>query len=135
MMRAAFIICGMLAAAGCVQQQRGDFARVNASAPSLESQAVHRGPILGVRIAPVTAEAAAAQGLAAPRGLVVTDVPAGTSAARAGLRRGDILIELAGAPLARPDDLARVLSARRAGEVVPVRFIRQGIGNSISVQL
>ena len=43
-------------------------------------------------------------------------------AARAGLRRGDLLVSAAGAPLATPDDLFDALDA--AQDTLPVGYVR-----------
>ncbi len=67
-----------------------------------------------------------AHGLSMERGVLVTEVLAGSAADRAGLRVGDILIDFGGTPLASPDDLIRLLAADRIGETVPLRVLRHG---------
>ena len=51
---------------------------------------------LGVQVLPVTADLATRAGLGAPRGALVTDVRAGSPAARAGLVVGDVILRWAG---------------------------------------
>jgi serine protease Do len=56
----------------------------------------------------------------------VVEVVAGSPAERAGIRAEDLIIEVAGEPIARVEDLQRVMVADLIGVSVPVRVLRQG---------
>lgn len=53
-------------------------------------------PWLGTRIQPVTAEIARSLGLPGPRGVLVADIWPGSSAARAGVHKGDLIVNVEG---------------------------------------
>jgi S1-C subfamily serine protease len=60
------------------------------------------------------------------RGVTVTAVSEGTAAAEAGLRPGDLIVEFAGEPVRGVDDLHRLLTEERIGELVQLKIIRRG---------
>src|SRR5262249_59446817 len=59
-------------------------------------------------------------------GLRLSSVLPGTGAARAGLREGDVIVRLAGASVARLEDLRAVIRARQPGDTVSVLYLRDG---------
>ena len=59
----------------------------------------------------------------------------GSAADRAGLREGDVVIRLDGAPLASFDELRTALRARHVGDRVSVVFVRDGEPRSVSAVL
>jgi hypothetical protein len=61
-----------------------------------------------------------------PRGVKFADVTAGSPAAKAGLRGGDILIEFDGAPVQNLYDFTYALRARKPGDEVVVKVLRGG---------
>ena len=65
-------------------------------------------------------------GLDQKSGVMVADVLAGTPAAAAGLRPGDLLISLDMSIVTGSDDITRVLDASRIGREVMARVIRDG---------
>jgi S1-C subfamily serine protease len=69
-------------------------------------------PFLGVEGRTVTTAEAATAGLKNPEGAIVANVIAGTGAARAGLKTGDIVTSLNGEPVRTMDDL--ILAVRRS---------------------
>lgn len=75
------------------------------------------------------------QGDAEPDGARLVSVVPGGAADRAGLREGDVLIRLAGAPLASFEDLRAAVRARRVGERVDVVFVRNGEQRSATATL
>ena len=64
--------------------------------------------------------------LATDRGVTVTAVSEGTAAAEAELRPGDLIVEFGGEPVRGVDDLHRLLTEDRIGELVPIKIIRRG---------
>jgi S1-C subfamily serine protease len=63
----------------------------------------------------------------------VLEVPAGTPAQRAGVRAGDILVRLDGAPLATLSQLQRALGAERIDTPTQLTVIRRGERITLSV--
>ena len=64
--------------------------------------------------------------LAHDRGVTITAVSEGTAAAEAELRPGDLIVEFAGEPVRGVDDLHRLLTEDRIGELVPIKLLRRG---------
>lgn len=60
------------------------------------------------------------------RGIAVTAVSEGTAAADAELRAGDVIVEFAGSPVTGVDDLHRLLTEDRIGELVAIKILRRG---------
>jgi S1-C subfamily serine protease len=59
-------------------------------------------------------------------GALVTDVPAAGPADEAGVRAGDVIVELGGRRVRSPNDLARAIGRRRPGDTVEVVVERDG---------
>jgi S1-C subfamily serine protease len=64
--------------------------------------------------------------LAYDRGVTITAVSEGTPAADAELRPGDLIVEFAGEPVRGIDDLHRLLTEERIGELVALKVLRRG---------
>ncbi len=64
--------------------------------------------------------------LAAPSAAMVADLAAGGPAERAGLTKGDIVLNVAGEAIRGVDDLHRLLTAERANTELPVEVLRAG---------
>jgi S1-C subfamily serine protease len=64
--------------------------------------------------------------LAHDRGVTITAVSEGTAAAEAELRPGDLIVEFAGEAVRGVDDLHRLLTEERIGELLPIRLLRRG---------
>ena len=84
---------------------------------------------LGVKVFPVTAEVAAAQGLSAAQGVVVKDIQPGSAAERATVRVGDVILTVNATTIADEETLSRVVAANpaRAALVLAVVRARQRI--------
>ena len=63
--------------------------------------------------------------LAQASGVLVLDVPASGSAARAEVQRGDVIVTFDGIPMAGVDDLHRALTAERAASAVELTMLRR----------
>jgi S1-C subfamily serine protease len=64
--------------------------------------------------------------LAHDRGVTITAVSDGTPAAEAELRPGDLIVEFGGEPVRGVDDLHRLLTEDRIGELMPLKIVRRG---------
>ena len=91
----------------------------------LEHGHVVRG-YAGVRLQPITPEIARAFGLTEARGALVASIDPGGPAARAGLRRGDVVVSLRGKPVLSDDDLRTQLSRLKPGDRVDLGIEREG---------
>jgi serine protease Do len=89
-------------------------------------ESADRSPKLGVSLAPLTPELARELGVAgAGEGVVVTDVVDGGPAQRAGIRRGDVILELNQQSVRRPDEVAGVVAKLKEGDMALLR-VRRG---------
>ncbi len=95
---------------------------------------VDRG-FLGVSIGPVSDQVAAALGLEAPKGAMIQDVTADTPAARAGLKKGDIVLAVDGKAVDTPRDLTRFIAGDAPGAKVSLKLLRAGREKEVSVTL
>ena len=68
-------------------------------------------------------------------GLLVVTVSAGSPAAGAGVIVGDVLLEFDGHPLASPEDLLDLLIGDRVGRDVPLRLLRGGHPQTVTVTI
>src|SRR5881296_3504527 len=82
----------------------------------------------GLGVEPLSGEAAAQLGLTIAGGLLVTDVVTGGPADRAGLRRGDVIVEVGKKPVADPAALFRMLAQLKPGDRVLVFVQRPSSG-------
>ena len=94
---------------------------------------VRRG-YLGVGAYPAQLPAALAQLAGRDRGALVASVEDGAPAATAGVLVGDIIVELAGAPITDPDSL-RLALGDRPGETVELIVLRGGAKQTLSATL
>ena len=99
-----------------------------------ESGHVVRG-WLGVSIQPLTPELATSFGAADTHGALVSGVADGSPAARAGLRRGDVITHYDGHPVARWSDLPRAVAETAVGRDVPVEILRDGKRVTLTVKV
>ncbi len=82
----------------------------------------------GLSVEPITGEAALRLNLPVPSGLLVTDVTAGSPADKAGLRRGDVIIEAGRKPVPDAPALYRALAPLKPGEQILVYIHRPSGG-------
>ncbi len=95
---------------------------------------VRRGH-LGVEAQDLTPDLAAAFGLSDRSGAVVTRVHPGTPGERAGLRPGDVLVEVNGRPVRDSADIRNVVGLLRVGEEVKLKLLRDGKTRDISAKI
>jgi S1-C subfamily serine protease len=105
----------------------------------------------GVRTTDVTPDIARALGLSVNRGALIVKVEGGSGAAQAGLRQGseardidgvsvrvggDVVLAVAGRPVATGEDLARIVSQElRPGQTVAFTILRGGKRRHVGVKL
>lgn len=90
---------------------------------------------LGVSIQPITDDIAAAIGFDAAKGALIADVSADTPAARAGLKRGDIVTAVNGTAVDGPRDLTRLVATAKPGTEVTIAILRAGQPTDVAVTL
>jgi serine protease Do len=90
---------------------------------------------LGVSVQGVDADMAKAFGLKQGGGALVADVTPGSPAAKAGIERGDIILELNGQPVNQPDDLSLNISELSPGSTVHLKISRNGATRTVDVTL
>jgi glutaredoxin-like YruB-family protein len=84
-----------------------------------------RPPSLGVAIADA-GQIAARKGLSLPNGAYVGRVDAGSAAEAAGLRPGDVIVQLAGQTVRGHQDVHRLMASVRPGQTVDLLSWRNG---------
>jgi serine protease Do len=94
--------------------------------PQLEQKgAVTRG-WLGIGIQEMNPALDKAFGLKDKEGVLVSDVFKGSPAEKAGIERGDVIVEFDGKPVADSKDLPRIVASTAVGKTVNVRLLRNG---------
>ena len=90
---------------------------------------------LGVSLQPLTPALAEGLGLAQAKGVLVADVTPESPAARAGIRRGDVVTAAGGQPMEDGKELARAVGAMDPGDEVAVTVLRDGEAHELRVRL
>jgi serine protease Do len=90
---------------------------------------------IGAAVAPRALPPAAAERLGRSGGVQLLQVLEDSPAQRAGLRRGDLLIELDGEQVSDANALQRLMVQERIGRTVTARVLRDGSELSVSVTL
>lgn len=81
---------------------------------------------LGVSAQMVTPDLAEALGLQEPVGAIVNGITKKSPAEKAGLKRGDVIVELDGRKILDPSELPRMVAFGHIGKTVVMKVIRQG---------
>jgi S1-C subfamily serine protease len=90
---------------------------------------------LGVGSQPVRLPDALAAEIGQSTGVLLVGVEPDSPAAAAGLLLGDTIVALDGAPVRTLDDLLALLSGDRVGRAVPVRIVRGGQLQEVTVTI
>jgi len=88
---------------------------------------------LGVGIVPMTDDYAAAVGLPKDRGEIVQRLEDGGPAAKAGLKRGDIVTKVGGKEVTPQQSLSYLIANEKPGTRVPLEIIREGKTMTLNV--
>jgi serine protease Do len=108
---------------------------VKAVIPQLkEKGAVTRGWI-GAQVQSITPELADSLGVSNLRGAIATRVQDNGPAAKAGLRRGDVITSVGGEPVKNANELTRKVAAMAPGSSTKLTVLRQEKEASLSVTL
>ncbi len=89
----------------------------------------------GVEGESLTAETARLAKLPTPSGMLVTDVSAGSPAAKAGLRSGDIVYAVDGKEVADPSSLRYRIATKPVGSSVTLTVVRSGEASNLKMEL
>ena len=92
-----------------------------------------KGEGLGVTVEALSEEMARAYGLRGRSGVVVTDVTSGGAAEAAGIREGDVLLEVNRRRVGSIAEFKNAVAALKPGEAVPVQIERMGVGRQYTV--
>jgi serine protease Do len=90
-----------------------------------EKGKVVRG-MIGVQVQNVTPELAKSFGMSEPKGALVAEVNPGSPAQKAGIHRGDIIIEFNGQPIHEMNELPRLVADTAPGSKATVKVLRRG---------
>ncbi len=90
---------------------------------------------LGVQIQPVTAEIAESLNLKSQEGALVGEVQPGLPADAAGIKSGDIIIDVDGTPIKTVRELQRKIASFRPDSTVRIKVLRNGKEQLIEVRL
>ena len=90
---------------------------------------------LGVQIQDLSQPLAQSFGLERPDGALVASVASGTAAAQAGLKPGDVVLEVNGEPIARSGSLSARIGLALPGETVKLKIWRDKAASTLDVKL
>lgn len=91
----------------------------------ISSGKVKRGYI-GVRIEEVDADLANAVGLETPHGILIQQVMEDGAASKEDIEAGDIIIDIDGKEINKPNELQSYVASKRAGDEVTLNIFREG---------
>ena len=95
---------------------------------------VHRG-LLGVTVQGVTGDLAAGLGLDKAEGAIVSDVTPGGAAAKAGIKRGDVILGYQGRPVVDTNAFRNEIAATKPGSTVTLKVLRAGKATELKATL
>jgi S1-C subfamily serine protease len=112
------------------QAQGIGFAIPSSTVKSVLDDLIKKGkvirPWLGVQVQAVDEKWADYLGLPKTDGALVVGVVPGSPAERAGIQRGDVILELAGKKVKTPDELVAAIKEQRIGSRVKLLLWREG---------
>jgi serine protease Do len=102
--------------------------------PQLRTGKISRG-VIGVQVSrdPLTKETAKALGLPNTNGAVISSVKPDGPAGKAGIMRGDVIVEYNGRPVPDSDTLVALVVATKPGTTVPVTIYRDNQRKSLNI--
>jgi Do/DeqQ family serine protease len=92
-------------------------------------------PWIGVSSQAVTADIADSLGLDRPQGVLLQEIAAGSPAARAGLKTGDVVTKIDGFAVDDPQSMRYRMATKGVGNSAEVTYLRNGQPNVVQVAL
>lgn len=115
------------------------FAIPSNMAESVMKQLVKGGKVtrgwLGVTIQSITPDLAKEFGLKNGKGAVVNDILKGSPAEKAGLKRGDVILEVDGKTVNDAESLRNIVAQREIGSHMTIKIIREGKPISLTAKV
>ncbi len=115
------------------------FAIPSSMAKSVIPQLMEKGKVtrgmLGVQVQNVTPELAKSFGLPEPKGALVAEVFPDSPAEKAGIHRGDIIVEFNGHVIHEMNDLPRLVAETAPGTKATVKVLREGKEKTFTVTI
>lgn len=115
------------------------FAVPSNMAESVMKQLVKGGKVtrgwLGVTIQSITPDLAKEFGLKNGKGAVVNDILKGSPAEKAGLKRGDVILEVDGKTVNDAESLRNIVAQREIGSQITIKIIREGKPISLTAKV
>ncbi len=106
------------------------FAVPSNMAESVMKQLIKKGKVtrgwLGVTIQNITPELAREFGLKKSRGALVSDIFKGSPAEKAGIKRGDVILEINGKKTKNVDSLRNIVAQSEVGSTINLKVMREG---------
>jgi membrane-associated protease RseP (regulator of RpoE activity) len=99
------------------------------------SRVAHQGSRLGVVFLPVSSGSATALKIDSDRGLIVSTVVAGGTAATAGIVKGDVLLSVDGTPVNSLADLTAAVNAAAPHHSAEFEMSRDGTTRDVTIPL
>ena len=90
------------------------------------AKTVRSGPYLGIGLLEPDTDLAAYFGVKAGAGVLVSGVEKDTPAAKAGLKSGDVIVQMAGKPVREGQDIHDALADLKKGERLAIEVVRHG---------
>ena len=101
--------------------------------PQLKAKGKVTRGMLGVEVQNVTPDLAKSFGMSEAKGALVAEVNPGSPAEKAGIKRGDIIIEFNGHPIQEMNDLPRLVADTAPGTKASVKVLRDGKEKTFNV--
>jgi len=93
---------------------------------ALKTHGAVRRAVLGVRAQDLSIDLATTLGLSSPQGALITQINSGSAAQKAGLKRGDVILTIAGQRVGNNRDLARLVEQQPSGKPIGIGVWRRG---------
>jgi S1-C subfamily serine protease len=111
---------------------------ISSAKPIIDDLRVGRQPriaFLGVKTQTVTPSIAKAHSLRTAAGAYVDEVTPGSGADKAGVNRGDVIVEADGDAITRSDEVLRAVRGHHAGDRITIVLLRGGTRKTVTVTL
>jgi len=100
--------------------------RVLEAPPQPQANQERQAGFLGINVSEIPEMLGAHLDLPADQGVLVRVVSPGSAADKAGMRIHDVILKVAGKPVASQQDLSNLVSDRNAGEKLEIELLRKG---------